>query len=189
MGCWWPTSRVGSSSLTRPRVVSGLSARQIRSTVEVSTNSSSRTRSLRSMNCAQRCAPVTSIRGLSDLLLKYPVPEAKTHALLETIYSASVRMNELINRYPDLTRIEYGAQTLTRAPVATNNLIAECVRALSPMAAEKGIHIIQRLEGPSPSLLADAQLLTQAVNNLLSNAIKYSPTGLTVEIGTDSDDA
>ncbi|PYS94302.1 MAG: hypothetical protein DMF64_01550 [Acidobacteria bacterium] len=134
-------------------------------------------------------APLTSIRGLSDLLLKYPVPEAKTHELLETIYSESVRMNELINRYLDLTRIEYGAQTLTRAPVATNNLIAECVRALSPMAAEKGIHIIQRLEGPSPSLLADAQLLTQAVNNLLSNAIKYSPTGLTVEIGTDSDDA
>ena len=134
-------------------------------------------------------APLTSIRGLSDLLLKYPVPESEAQELLATIYSESVRMNELINRYLDLTRIEYGAQVLTRAPVAANELIAECVRALSPMAAEKGMQISQQLTEPSPSLAADAPLLTQAVNNLLSNAIKYSPDGATVEIGTDSDDA
>jgi hypothetical protein len=39
----------------------------------------------------------TSIRGLSDLLLKYPVPEGESQEILSMIYSEAVRMNELIS--------------------------------------------------------------------------------------------
>ncbi|HKC65688.1 MAG TPA: CHASE2 domain-containing protein, partial [Pyrinomonadaceae bacterium] len=114
--------------------------------------------------------PLTSIRGLSDLLLKYPVPAGESKEILETIYSEAVRMNELINRYLDVTRIESGAQLLTSKPVAANDLITECAQSLSPLASEKGIQINLKLKEPSPTLFGDAQLLTQAINNLLSNA-------------------
>lgn len=134
--------------------------------------------------------PLTSIRALSELLLKYPVPENESPEILKTLYSEAVRMNELINRYLDVTRIETGAQSLKRSPITANNLINECVRTLSGPAAEKEIQLKQKPEEqPSPVLLCDAQLLTQAVNNLLSNAIKYSPACSEVEIGSVSDDA
>ena len=133
--------------------------------------------------------PLTSIRGLSEALLKYPVPEEHAPEMLETIHSEAVRMSELINSYLDVTRIESGAQSLTRRPVNLNHLITECVRVLNSLATDKRIHIILTLAEPAPTLFADAQLLTQAVNNLLSNAIKYSPAGSDVEIDSARDDA
>ncbi|PYS49343.1 MAG: hypothetical protein DMF68_10270 [Acidobacteria bacterium] len=133
--------------------------------------------------------PLTSIRGLSDLLLKFPVPAGESKEILETIYSEAVRMNELINRYLDVTRIESGAQHLSSKRVAANDLVKECAQSLGPLASEKGIQITFRLEEPSPVLFGDAQLLAQAINNLLSNAIKYSPALHEVEIGSASRDS
>jgi signal transduction histidine kinase len=134
-------------------------------------------------------APLTSIRGLSETLLKYRVPEETSPEILETIYSESVRLSELINRYLDVTRIESGTQSLVRRPISANNLITECLRLLSSMIEEKGIQIKLNLQEPPPVLFGDAQLLAQAVNNLLINAIKYSPVGSEIEIGSASDEA
>jgi signal transduction histidine kinase/CHASE2 domain-containing sensor protein len=133
--------------------------------------------------------PLTSIQGLSDLLLKLPVSEDETQEMLGMIYSEAVRMNDLIKRYLDVTRIESGAQTLIRKPVAINQLVAECARAHTHLATEKGIRLNVKLDEPSATVYGDAQLLTQAVNNLLSNAIKYSPHDSLIEIGTAKTDA
>jgi signal transduction histidine kinase/CHASE2 domain-containing sensor protein len=132
-------------------------------------------------------APLTSIRGLSETLLKYPVPEETKPEILATIYSESVRLSELINRYLDVTRIESGAQVLTRRSVSLNPLISDCVRAGGSHAATKRIQIKLDLEEPSPALFCDPQLLAQAVNNLLINAIKYSPEGSCVRISSAID--
>lgn len=131
--------------------------------------------------------PLTSIRALSDVLLKFPVPEEESRESLRTIYYEAVRMNDLINLYLDITRVETGAQTLSRVPVSSGELIGECVRNFRQTAAEKRIHIKTKLEEPSPTLFADRQLLTQALGNLLGNAVKYSPAGYEVEVGSSSD--
>jgi signal transduction histidine kinase/CHASE2 domain-containing sensor protein len=132
--------------------------------------------------------PLTSIRALSDLLLKFPVPETDSRESLRTIYSEAVRMNELINLYLDVTKLESGAQALARTRVPANELIEACVRAFARTAAEKGIRLSAKLTESSPTLYADRQLLTQAVNNLVGNAIKYSPADSEVEVGSTIDD-
>ena len=132
-------------------------------------------------------APLTSIRALSDLLLKFPVPEADSQESLRTIYAEAVRMNELINLYLDVTRIESGAQALVRTHVPANELIETCVRTFARAAAEKRISIRTEVANPAPTLYADRQLLTQAVNNLIGNAIKYSPPDSEVEVGCMND--
>lgn len=132
-------------------------------------------------------APLTSLRGLSDLLLKYPVPEGESKEILGTIYSESVRMSELINRYLDLARIESGAQQLARRPFDANALVAECARSFSAQAAEKGIRVELSLAEPPPVLHGDEQLLAHAVGNLLSNAIKYSPADSTIRVACAGD--
>jgi signal transduction histidine kinase len=126
--------------------------------------------------------PLTSIQGLSDVLLKFPVPAAETREMLSTIQAEAVRLRETINRYLDLTRLESGAQPLRLTAISGQQLIADCVRNLSLLAAAHRINLVTRIDHSLPLLHADAQLLTQAVNNLLSNAIKYSPPDTEVVI-------
>jgi nitrogen fixation/metabolism regulation signal transduction histidine kinase len=133
-------------------------------------------------------APLTSIKGLSETLLKFPVPPETSPEILETIYSEAVRLNDLINRYLDVTRIESGAHNFERRPVDINLLITECARALNGLASGKGIRIKLKLGESPATVLGDAPMLTQAVNNLLINAIKYSPDGSEVEVGLADDD-
>jgi len=133
-------------------------------------------------------APLTSIKGLSETLLKFPVPPETSPEILETIYSEAVRLNDLINRYLDVTRIESGAHNFERRPVDINLLITECARALNGLASGKGIWIKLKLGESPATVLGDAPMLTQAVNNLLINAIKYSPDGSVVEVGLADDD-
>lgn len=133
--------------------------------------------------------PLHSIQGLSDVLIKFPVAADEAQEMLRTIRSEALRLSETINRYLDIARLESGAQALQFAPVALESLLADCVRALAPLAAEKLIAIKQRVPLSLPPARADAQLLTQAVTNLLSNAIKYSPAGsrVTVEATSEGD--
>jgi signal transduction histidine kinase len=119
--------------------------------------------------------PLTSIQGLSDVLLKFPVPAEDSREMLSTIHAEAVRLGETINRYLDLTRLESGSQALHLSPVNCGKLIADCIRNLAVFAAERQIRLTAQIEPNLPALQADAQLLTQAVSNLLSNAIKYSP--------------
>ena len=129
--------------------------------------------------------PLTSIQGLSDVLIKFPVAADESREMLRTIHSEAVRLGEMINRYLDLTRLESGAQPLHLAPVSCQRLIADCVRNLTLLAAERRISLISRVSPAALALRADSQLLTQAVNNLLSNAIKYSPPDTEVVIAAE----
>jgi signal transduction histidine kinase len=128
-------------------------------------------------------APLTSIQGLSDVLMKFPVSDEQSSEMLETIHSEAVRLNNLINRFLDLKQLESGTLEMRLSPVDINPLIAECIAAASAPAAEKGIFIENKAQSSLPLLQADRQLITQAVGNLLTNALKYSPpnTAVTIE--------
>jgi signal transduction histidine kinase len=128
---------------------------------------------------------LTSIQGLSDVLIKFPVAADESREMLRTIHSEAVRLGEMINRYLDLTRLESGAQPLHLAEVSCDRLIEDCVRNLTMLAAERRINLRSEVDPAAPLLHADTQLLTQAVNNLLSNAIKYSPSETEVVVAAE----
>ena len=132
--------------------------------------------------------PLTSIHGLSDVLLKFPVPADQSREMLGTIHSEAIRLGETINRYLDLTRLESGAQALKLSPVDCRRLIAECIRNLSIFASERNIRLTQRVVPDMPELVVDYQLMTQAIGNLISNAVKYSPPGSDVTISAEHHD-
>lgn len=120
-------------------------------------------------------SPLTSIQGLSDVLMKFPVAPAESKEMLATIHSEAIRLNEIITRFLDLKRLESGVQEVQTAPVEINDLIETCVAAARPAAAEKRIVIEPAARRQLPPTLGDAPLLAQAIGNLLSNAVKYSP--------------
>lgn len=129
-------------------------------------------------------APLTSIQSLSDVLRKFPVSTEESNEMLDTIHSEAIRLNELINRFLDIKRLESGAQNLQISTFNLYELLENSLQTAKPFATEKQAKISFMKDEKSPIIKADAQLLKQAVDNLLNNAIKYSPQNSTVEIKT-----
>ena len=127
-------------------------------------------------------SPLTSIQGLSDVLQKFPVSEEESKEMLETIHAEAVRLNEIITRFLDAKQLESGTQDLQISPIDVEKLVADCVSAAAPLAAEKKIKIQFNANQSLPVLQADEQFLAQVVGNLLSNAVKYSPPKTVVTI-------
>jgi signal transduction histidine kinase/CHASE2 domain-containing sensor protein len=133
-------------------------------------------------------SPLTSIQGLSDVLLKFPVEKDESTNMLATINSEAIRLNKLIDRFLDIRRLESGARDLNLGPVNVKELIDRCLNSARAAAREKGIRIETISASDSKiSVNADGQLLEQAVGNLLNNAVKYSPPDSVVEAGTAAD--
>jgi signal transduction histidine kinase len=129
--------------------------------------------------------PLTSIQGLTDVLIKFPVASDEASEMLGTIRSEAARLGEMINRYLDLTRLESGAQPLRLTEMNCQQLLADCLRSLSSFATERGITLSSEVSPDALVLRADAQLMTQAINNLLGNAIKYSPPETEVVVAAE----
>jgi len=95
----------------------------------------------------------------------------------------------MINDYLDITRLESGARPLRLAPARIIPLVERALLMLDPLAEQRGMRIVRRFAPDLPPLLADADLLAQAVTNLVANSIKYSnPSGeIIVELRADKD--
>lgn len=128
--------------------------------------------------------PLTAIKGMSEVLMKFEPDAAKRRRMHATINEASLRLTRMIDDYLDLTRLESGARAPRIEFLRIESLIERNLLLLDPVAAERGIRLLRELEPGPPPILADADLLTRALTNLVANAIKYSPANTDVVIST-----
>ena len=127
--------------------------------------------------------PLTAIQGMSEVLTQFEVQAERRREMHLAINDEAKRLSQMITKYMDITKLESGAHPLRLAPTRLVPLIERVLLLLSPVAARREIRIVRRLSPDLPALLADADLIAQALTNLLANAIKYSPakTEITVE--------
>jgi signal transduction histidine kinase len=126
--------------------------------------------------------PLTSIRGYSDMLLKYDLVQEKGKPFLSTIIDESGRLNQLIQSFLDVAYIESGRHKISKTDFEVGPMLKDMVHVLEPVAAGKQIKI-ESAEINGLRLHADRLLVYQALSNLVINAIKYSPAGTSVRIG------
>jgi signal transduction histidine kinase/CHASE2 domain-containing sensor protein len=126
--------------------------------------------------------PLTAIQGMSELLAQYEMDPARRREMYVAINEEAKRLARMTGDYLDIARLESGATEVRRSAVRLDALVERTVLLLSPLAAEKNIHLEPVTGGGVQPVLADADLLARAVGNLVSNAIKYSPRGTTVTI-------
>jgi signal transduction histidine kinase/CHASE2 domain-containing sensor protein len=127
--------------------------------------------------------PLTSIRGYSDMLLKYNLVEENGREFLKTIIDESNRLNQLIQSFLDIAYIESGRQKITKSDFEIEPVLADMLNIIGPVAAEKQIKLEAPAELNGMRVHADRLLLYQALTNLVTNAIKYSPSGSRVSVG------
>ena len=117
--------------------------------------------------------PLNRLRNRAEAALRSPDgPNAYRDGLAKTIEEA----DELIKTFNSLlliARLEAGAIAESMAPVDPATIIGDIAELYEPAAEEAGLALAVSVQ-PGLSLLANRELVSQAVANLVDNAIKYS---------------
>jgi signal transduction histidine kinase len=120
--------------------------------------------------------PLNAIIGFADLMYDGRVgPLSEDHrGYLADIRGSAHHLLHLINEVLDLARIESGRMKLDIKNIEPEQIAAQCVDAVRPLAAEN--EIVVSLEAlPVGVVLLDPARLRQVLLNYLSNAIKFTP--------------
>lgn len=91
------------------------------------------------------------------------------------------RMEKLISKILDASRLEKGKIILKKETVDTNKFLEDCVLSLKTWAEEKGI-TLTLIADKLPSLVIDPERIYQVISNLISNALKFTPSGGSVKV-------
>lgn len=124
--------------------------------------------------------PLTTILGYGEMLSDILQADEKQYA--EEICLQTKRLNQLIEDFLDIARLESGSNTLRALPFDFIRLIEEAVASIKRSAEIKSIDIHTKVPQKVSPCIGDSQLLRQALTNLLDNAIKFSPAQSTVGI-------
>ncbi|MBI5764867.1 MAG: PAS domain-containing protein [Planctomycetes bacterium] len=127
--------------------------------------------------------PLSAIRGYVEMLVDGEAADEKTRAeYYEIIQASADRLGRMINNILDISRIEAGTVRVNKEPVAVSMIVKEAADTMRLQAEKKKINLTEELAPVVDRILADKDLIQQAILNLLSNAIKYTPDGGSVHV-------
>lgn len=127
--------------------------------------------------------PLAAILGSATTLERYgDLCSAKERADLKiTIREEATRLDRLIARMFDLTRIRAGKLEPALEPVDLVDIVDVALRQNRRTLERHRVAV--RLPADLAMPLADGILIEQALSNVVENAAKYAPAGTTIEIG------
>ncbi len=127
--------------------------------------------------------PVTTIRALTDLLLRTlekqeSIPTDLLTKRLLTIRREADRLAFLGVDLVDAARLQRGRLEMKLTAHDLNELVAEAVVRQRELLDRINIHTLTFHAAPEPLMVhIEPQRIQQVLDNLLSNAVKYSPDG------------
>jgi signal transduction histidine kinase len=125
--------------------------------------------------------PLSSIRGLSQLLMEDAVDPPEQREFHTTINRTSDEMLGLVNDLLDVAVIESGKLDLRLKEVDVATLVRQRVHQLEPLARNKKISLDVDADGAQHANIDPARF-SQVIDNLVSNAIKFSPLESRVQV-------
>jgi len=125
--------------------------------------------------------PAGVINALSETGRKY-LPENR---IMETIFSTSERLIEVINQTTILSQATFG-ETIPKEPLSLNKLLQETVDEFASTLSAAEMDLVVTM---SPDLVIEANpLIREVFKNYISNAIKYARDGKRIVIETVIED-
>ncbi|MBB2145879.1 response regulator [Pedobacter sp. LMG 31464] len=119
--------------------------------------------------------PLQSILGYSEAIVHQANPNKKD---IDAIYQSAVHLLQIVNEILDYNRIISGEFSFNKQAFNINNLLAEVVAVMQPLAEQKSIKLISTLDiDDNIYVVGDPFRLKQILFNLLGNAIKFTLKG------------
>jgi PAS domain S-box-containing protein len=129
--------------------------------------------------------PLAGMKWLLELAGEAPELTGETRGYVRDVADQVDRLLEIVNNLLDGAQLESGAVRLAVAPTDLA-ILTEKVLADFEHAARALGHTVSLAVAPGlPPVLADPQLLRQALTNLVGNAVKYTPAGGRIEIAIE----
>ncbi len=132
--------------------------------------------------------PMTGIMGYLSMMTQGDFGKlAPEHQkILTDLLSESQRMIRLINQFLNVSKIEAGKFTYTKAAVHVEELIRREIEETAKAAKDKKLKLTTALpKTPLPTVIADGDKLQDVILNLIDNAIKYTSAGA-ITVGAES---
>ena len=126
--------------------------------------------------------PVATIMGASDTLINGEHSEKITQALYSEIFSASLRLNRLIENLLNMARLESGRLSVRLDWYDIHDLINKVAGDLKDEM--KSHNLVIDMIDDLPLVRFDFGLMEQALYNLLINAVQYAPPTSEIVLGT-----
>jgi len=121
--------------------------------------------------------PVSVLRTTADVTLRRTHrPEPDYREAITIVTEQAVRLTKLVDAMFVLSRAEAGGRTLRPEPVYLDEIVAECARGLSVIAAERGVRV-ETTGDTDVAFVGDDDCLRQLFMNLLDNAVAHTRAG------------
>lgn len=129
--------------------------------------------------------PLTAIQGFAGALLSRGTSDVQLYECASEISENTNRLNQVVQKFLDMGRIEAGQLKLQKQEVD----LEELVRSIwSHMKTKyEGRHVEFHYPPGAVIVLADAPLLTQSIENVLENAFIYNDREAQIEVVLTSD--
>jgi signal transduction histidine kinase/ActR/RegA family two-component response regulator len=125
--------------------------------------------------------PLNSILGFAQLLQIEELDEEQLDNVHQ-IGKAGRHLLNLINEVLDISRIEAGRLAVSIEPVQVDDVIAEAIDLIRPLASERDIAVYCGKLTDGLFVRGDRHRLRQILVNLLANAVKYNRDRGSVEV-------
>jgi signal transduction histidine kinase len=121
--------------------------------------------------------PMNGVIGMLEIALDRQLsPELAEQ--LQTAQRCAYSSLSLLNDILDLSKIEAGKMTLEKIPFDFRVLLADCIKAHQPKAAENSVVLRAAVSPDLPQQInGDPLRIRQIVVNLVSNAVKFTEHG------------
>lgn len=121
--------------------------------------------------------PITTICGYSKALAEGVVQEEKRQTYLDTIYSKSMRMDELVTLLFEYVKLGSEGYVLDRQPCNLAELLRECVALVYAEFEEGRMDVVLEIPEENVPYEIDRLQMGRAIGNLLTNAARYGKAG------------
>jgi signal transduction histidine kinase len=121
--------------------------------------------------------PVSVLRTTADVTLRQPHrPEHDYREAITIVSEQAVRLTKLVDAMFVLSRAEAGGRPLRPEPVYLDEIVADCARQLSVIAAERDVRVVATGD-TDIAFVGDDDGLRQLFTNLLDNAVGHTHAG------------
>jgi signal transduction histidine kinase len=134
-------------------------------------------------------SPLAGISQLAEILRDGRVADdTRRNEYYEMIAAETSRLRRLVENVLDFSRMEDGRKQYRFEPLEPAVWLRELTEDFQAQIAASGFQVETSIPSTLPTIVADRETLTTAVQNLLDNAVKYSPTIKRISIAAVSDD-